>query len=200
MEYPSPDHQPGHSHCDVFSFDFACIDAVNRSSSTPVRRRTKITNRRYLERSTGAHNTVQVGSFRSGGDLGILQESGRRPSIYNLQESSDFISGVHDGFMNGKFQHERRFDFRLNGIEISDTVIPRSPIPSFAYLHFHPDRSILQKESTLISGNDVKITFSGSRRISLEEYKIALGFNKLQTAICAVIEFDNSLVTRIHIV
>jgi len=193
---PSPAHQPGHSHCDIFSFELY-VDHLPVIVDTGTSTYEEF-ERRHTERSTRSHNTVQIGSYEQA-EIWSYFRIGRRPKVYNFEDTSDFISCSHDGFKNGKYQHKRSFRFRSNDIKIFDEISPKPMIPAYAYLHFHPDQNVKLMGPFISAGDNVQITVDGASNIRLEEYQYAHGFNKLQTAVCAVITFYSEIVTTVVI-
>jgi uncharacterized heparinase superfamily protein len=137
-----PDHQLGHAHADLLSFETS-LGASRIASDTgtgtydagPVRDRL---------RSTAAHNTLQLdgaellevwGSFRSG-RRGRAQVRWR-----GAAGGFEFLHAVHDGwrFLPGAPQHERLLALSADRLLVLDVVRGRGRHRLRNTVHLHPD-------------------------------------------------------------
>jgi hypothetical protein len=99
-------YQPGHTHADTFNYELR-IDGQSFVVDTGISTYNK-TERRQLERSTPAHNTVSVdgrNSFEVWGGFRV----GRRCHVRCKKEDERFIEAEHYGF--GK-SCKRRFELK----------------------------------------------------------------------------------------
>ena len=109
---PCPDELPAHAHADTFS----CLVHVDgcRCSWTPARRPTRPGPTRSYERSTAAHNTVEVDGADSTEVWGAFRAA-RRARVRGVAARSEpdgvTIEAAHDGFrrLRGQPVHRRRW-------------------------------------------------------------------------------------------
>ena len=125
---PCPPSLPAHSHADTFG----CLVHVDKTpllidtgTSTyapgPVRRR---------ERSTAAHNTVQVDGADST-EVWAVFRAGRRARVSGLAVRADSsavsFEAAHDGFrrLPGRPRHHRRWSLTSDGLRVDNVVAGR---------------------------------------------------------------------------
>ncbi len=137
-----PDHQLGHAHADLLSFE-ASLGPARIVSDTgtgtydagPLRDRL---------RSTAAHNTVQVdgaelleawGSFRSG------RRGRARVRARGAAAGFEWLHAGHDGwcFLPGRPRHERLLALSADCLLVLDAVLGRGRHRLRSALHLHPD-------------------------------------------------------------
>ncbi len=196
-----PDYQPGHAHCDMLSFEMHIENRpilVNTGISTYEKNA-----RRQYERSTAAHNTVQIGNEEQSEVWGGFRVARRaRPLIQ--QSSEDAFEATHTGYDQWHLRHTRSIACAKKSVNITDTVIPykgkstQFNLSKRAYFHFHPDVR-LTKHADRLSCSEVDIMFSGYTNITVETYEYAAGFNLQKDAQRAVVEFEETLQTLITI-
>ena len=96
---PSPRYQPGHTHCDLFSFELM-FNGDRLIIDTGVYEYAPGDRRAYC-RSTAAHNVMQVGELEQHQIWGEFRV-GRRAQVFDIQcsDNPDGIefSASHDGF------------------------------------------------------------------------------------------------------
>ena len=188
-----PDYLPGHAHCDMMNFElFAKGSPVIVDTGTSTY---EIGERRQYERSTSAHNTVQVGSHEQSELWGGFR-FGRRAEILERIIGPDFAKT----FMKShKYKHRRDIQFSENVILIKDTVDQGSnnEICTARY-HFHPDIEVIIEGGTVTAG-PIKLLFSDEMPLNIEEYSYAPEFNKLQIATCLEIYFKDCCSVEISI-
>ena len=158
-----PDHQPGHSHCDMLSF---CAwlngqEIIVDSGNCTYR---KGEMRQYC-RSTRAHNTVTLNDMEQA-EIWASHRVGRRgyPVVPQIECSSQRIS-MKSGhmayhFLPGKPTVVRNIILDNNRLMVEDRVESNHEIVCASYLHFSPNVSI-QK-----IGKDI-IVIADSRRIRI---------------------------------
>lgn len=186
-------YQPGHSHADALSF---ILYHNNRPFLVEAGTSTyQIGERRNYERSTAAHNTIEINSINQSEVWGGFRV-GKRAKVNISNESPLQLLAEHDGYLhNFGVLHKRRFNFTNDDIHIVDDIGQASGIARF---HFHPD-CIVE-----VSGNDVDvkgvatISLENSDVISLEKYDYANGFNKYLEATELVVNFKNRNVISIR--
>ena len=187
---PGPDYIPGHAHCDALSIVLA-VDGrpvlVDRGVSTY-----EATDRRLEERSTSAHNTVQVGEYEQA-EIWASFRMGRR-SVPSVTTDEPHRLTARIDYPTAPVWHERDVAVTTDG---SLHIVDRCNARATAYFHFHPDVKVAREGKNLRAGN---LTFAFSAKDwSLEDYRYAAGFNNLVPAIRAVVPFDQSLTTHLSL-
>jgi uncharacterized heparinase superfamily protein len=187
-----PDFQPGHSHAGTFSF---VVQYQNKPFIVDTGVSTYEKNaRRAEERSTSAHNTVQVQNKNSSQVWGGFRV-GRRAKIKLLQEDNFQIVAQHDGY-KPVFVHERKFNFQPYKIEISDQDALKGTMILTARIHFHPDVNCKVTGNMVVCDN-IKLEFNGHSSLKISEYMFAAQFNQLKPSKMVEIIFDSQLKTTI---
>ena len=193
-----PDHQPGHAHADTFSFVLyvdnqpLIVDSGTSTYETGTRR--------AWERSTAAHNTVDVMGINSS-EVWAGFRVGRRARVTVLTDTETMLTARHDGYQHLGIVHERAWSIEPNCIRITDRLTGTKPTRSrnqsgVARMHFHPGVAVSLTE-TGINAGAVRITFASEDAFQLRQatYEMAEGFNRLRTALCVEITFTNYLET-----
>ena len=173
-----PPHQPGHAHADTLGFELGLGGArvlVNCGVSTYV-----LGDRRAWERSTAAHNCVEVAG-RDSSDVWAGFRTGRRARVSAIEARAEgeatVLAGSHDGyrFLPGKPLHRREWRLTSNGLAIEDRLDPSSQ-PAEAWFHLAPGLT-LQPDGAIIGAPlPLRLTTSSPPRIV--ETERALGFNR----------------------
>lgn len=141
-----PSHNPGHGHADSLSFLSWYAGApllIDTGTSTYAQGP-----QRAYERSTRAHNTVEVGSGDSSEVWGSFRV-GRRADItlgsVNVHSEHVTVSASHDGYRATHATMVRRtWALGPDGPRISDQLVgddTDSPPVAVTHLHLHPDLS-----------------------------------------------------------
>jgi len=190
----SPDYLPAHSHCDIFNF-VLYVDGkpfiVDTGISTYQNNE-----RRHLERSTIAHNTIQIGNFEQSEIWGSFRV-GRRAKVKILVDTENEVNASHDGFNRLGVSHQRSFRIENQRILIEDTVLGKTDYPVKAYLHFHPDVELHILNNTIIA-NVGRICFENVIKIEESTYQFSEEFNKPIPAKLIILHFTNSISTTIY--
>lgn len=135
-----PDHQPGHSHCDVFSYELSLHGqrvVVDTGVSTYERGP-----ERHYERSTAAHNTLRIGGEEQAEIWGSFRV-GRRPCVGPIRGGCNgafrFVSGEHDAYRRSGVVHARTILFHSpNTWIVADLLRGSGSHLVESFLHFHP--------------------------------------------------------------
>ncbi|GAB4001665.1 hypothetical protein GCM10028807_58380 [Spirosoma daeguense] len=195
-----PDHQPGHAHADTFSFILHVNNKpvfVDAGTSTY-----QIGAQRDWERSTAAHNTVEINGINSSEVWGGFRV-GRRARVKILLETTAKLIAQHDGYQPYGIMHERSWTVESNLLRITDQLldIDGQRIDNqlgVARFYAHPSTSF-----TILGGvvkvDLIHISFESVTNVSfcVTEYHMAQGFNLLQAAQCLEVIFTGLLETVI---
>jgi uncharacterized heparinase superfamily protein len=140
-----PDHQPGHGHCDLFSFEWSrggqrvvCDSGVFAYDDAVMRP--------YV-RSTAAHNTVRIdGEEQSDvwADFRVGRRARPRDVRVEAGEAGVRVQGAHSGYerLRGAPVHQRRFEYRAGALVIVDDVTGGGAHDVESFLHFHPSVTV----------------------------------------------------------
>ena len=186
-----PDYQPGHAHADTFNF----IVYVEKrpfivDCGTSTYEKGGI---RSYERSTAAHNTVEVAGLDSS-EVWASFRVARRAYVTDLEESESCIRAKHNGYRRIRTEHERTWQWNDSELRIVDQLHGKYQ-EGIAYFHFHPDVIIEKIEDRLITKNAV-VHFD-SDRIDLDTYQYAPSFNLRIPATVVKVHFKENLRTII---
>jgi hypothetical protein len=180
-----PDYIPGHAHADTFNYE---LNINNKPFIVDTGLSTYETNdRRTCERSTCAHNTVEVNGISSS-EVWAGFRVANRAKIVDIEEKEDFIKASHDGYKNKYgILHTRTWKFEDNKIMINDEI--SKECQAVAMLHFHPDITKEQILSKIMT----------DRELNFIEYFYSSEFNTQIKAIALEIKFNKNLKVEINI-
>ncbi len=193
-----PDYIPGHAHSDTFNFELS-IDThpfiVDTGISTYENN-----SRRKLERSTRAHNSVQIDSLDQS-EVWSSFRVARRAKIISLQEDDKYLSATHDGYKRIGVLHTRQFKIDKAMIKIKDIVeFQRSQHhEAVAFLHFSPEVDIEVNEKNQIITKYAVLTFKGLKSLKIVDIHIAKGYNHLIKSKGIQLCFEKELETLIEL-
>lgn len=149
-----PDYLPGHAHADTLTFELSLFGSriiVDSGTSTYDN-----TSERHAQRSTAAHNTVEVDGENSSEMWGSFRVARRaKPHDLKIDPRRDTLrmSCSHDGFrrLPGKVTHSREWRLRERELEITDTLIGKFGC-AVSRFHFHP--SVASDKAALAGTHD----------------------------------------------
>ena len=149
-----PDYQPGHAHADTLSFELSVGEErffVNSGISEY-----KAGQLRSEERSTSAHNTVEIDGLDSSEVWSAFRVANRaKPIGLAIEENLDMcvIKCGHNGYhrLVGKPTHWREFSVYLNEITLKDSIDGEHQV-GIARYHVHPKILIYK-----VNGNTFKL-------------------------------------------
>ncbi|MES2208452.1 MAG: alginate lyase family protein [Pseudomonadota bacterium] len=134
-----PDYLPGHAHADTLSFEFSLGEQrvfVNSGTSEYVTGA-----ERLRQRSTSAHNTVEVDKQNSSDVWGAFRVARRaRPTLLRAEEQDKelYVLGLHDGYQRlpGRVTHTRQWQLSEGCLVVTDSLQGKwkSAVARF-YLH-----------------------------------------------------------------
>lgn len=183
-----PDYQPGHAHADTFNFELYVNGRpliVDSGTSTY-----EINDVRFYERSTIAHNTVVINGDNSS-EVWSGHRVAKRAKVSIINDLSNLIVAVHDGYKKYNVLHQRTFNsYNNSGLEIIDEIQSKAVF----YLHFAPNEDF-QLYDNIIKGIDYKIEFIGVEKIELFESYYSPEFNKRIKRKSVSVTFSNKLQT-----
>ena len=193
-----PDYIPGHAHSDTFSFELH-VDGIPIVKDTGISTY-EANERRALERSTKAHNTVMIDEFEQS-EVWSSFRVARRAYIISKEENSNKLRATHDGYKRQGILHTRSVLHDKNRIVLTDTLQykKKSFENAIAYIHFSPDISVKQEKNQIYAQNTI-FSFKGLKKLELVDITIAEGYNRLRKTKMAKVYFDETLSTSIDIV
>jgi hypothetical protein len=174
---------PGHAHADTFNFEFRINNKpfiVDSGLSTY-----ETNKRRFYERSTKAHNSIEVMDKDSSEVWGGFRVADRA-EIISLEEKENFMKATHDGYKNLNILHTRSWKFENNKVVIDDSLSKKCK--AIFRLHFHPT----------VTENEIRQRIKNTE-YKIENYNHAEEFNKTQKALVLEIEFTKDLKVEINI-
>jgi uncharacterized heparinase superfamily protein len=186
-----PDYQPGHAHADTLSFELS-LDGnrvvVNTGTSTY-----EIGARRAAERSTFAHNTVEVDGIDSSEVWAGFRVARRAsPFAVSVAETGESlrVEASHDGYhrLRGRVTHHRKWELRDSSLSVED-VLMGSPGSARALLHFHPGIDVKMPEtpSGVIElqtpkGSQIRVSTDPALRLDQTSEAWAPEFGRLESS------------------
>lgn len=193
-----PDCQPGHGHADTLSFLLYIDDKpllVDAGTSTY-----ELGKRRQWERSTAAHNTVEVAG-QSSSEVWASFRIGRRARVSLMTDSETALIARHDGYRHLGLVHERSWMPEPATIHITDNLIyqPQTKkLPAVARFYVHPDWSVQVSEFSVAVG-PARFLFTSTKPIAVNVagYQMADGFNQYRPGQCIEVSFATDLKTII---
>ncbi|MDA8381534.1 MAG: alginate lyase family protein [Betaproteobacteria bacterium] len=141
-----PDYLPGHAHADVLSFELSVNGRrllVNSGTSCYAGGA-----QRAWERSTAAHNTVELDG-QSSSEVWASFRVARRAYPFDVEVAQSpkgiVIEGAHDGYrrLRGRPVHRRRWLLESERLEIEDRIEGRAA-RAISRLYLHPEASVVQ--------------------------------------------------------
>ena len=187
-----PDHQPGHAHADTFNFVLYAAGQpviVDAGTSTYA-----IGARRQWERSTAAHNTVEVARTDSSEVWGGFRVA-RRARVTLLTDMPSHLVARHDGYQQLGITHERSWtlvDERT--ILIKDRLIGKEGCSGMARIYFHPDIAVSMDAGGILAGPlRIELSCISMEQVTIGDYQYAEGFNCLHPSQRLEIPFTSTL-------
>ncbi len=195
-----PDHQPGHAHADTFSFVLYVDNApviVDSGTSTY-----QPGERRMWERSTAAHNTVEVMQTNSS-EVWAGFRVGRRAQTTVLTNTETTLTARHGGYRPMRITHERTWLVEPAKVRIVDRLLnfqnkTRSGLGGVARFYVHPTIQVQVIGEVVVAG-PLQLLFSSvtNLKINVTTCAMAGGFNQLRWGRCLEVAFTSSLETTL---
>ncbi len=160
-----PDYQPGHAHADTLSFEFSLGEQrifVNSGTSTY-----KSGAQRSLERSTAAHNTIEINHANSSEVWGGFRVA-RRAQPFGIEcveaETALAITASHTGYQRlvGRPTHQRMWKLSRGSLTVTDQIKGECS-GAIARLYLHPSVKVLKNNMlTLANGQQLRYSTNGA--------------------------------------
>jgi uncharacterized heparinase superfamily protein len=173
---PCPPNLPAHAHADCLSFELA-VDGrrliVDSGTSTYAPGR-----RRGLERSTAAHNTVEVDGADSTEVWGVFRAarlSRAQLEWVGVEGDRNVITASHDGYrrLPGRPVHRRRWAVGDDAVVVDDDVIGSGAHRAVFRLHVAPGVPVVARDGAATVG---PATVRTSGDLVLSDVEVASGF------------------------
>ncbi len=192
-----PSYQPGHGHADALSFImYVDMKALFVEWGTSTYQPNE---RRSLERSTAAHNTLVVDNKNQSKVWGAFRVA-NRARVKIERDEKRFLKASHDGYNKYGLTHTRAFSFE-DSITITDVVEGRrANAEKLVYFHIHPDREVQQTEQSILIDNVIKMNFDGAVEVITKAYSFAEGYNIYKPGISVVVRIQDELTTTISFI
>ena len=191
-------YQAGHTHADIFSFVLHIRNipvVVDCGTSTYENGRI-----RNFERSTRAHNTVEIENENQI-EVWDSFRVGRRPQVKIIRDGKSKIAALHDGYKRRyNIIHEREFEFKSETIKIRDAIANSGNVKAKFYIHFHPECVIMKEGSQITVDGLTEIRIQNYRDIKLDTYRYVVSGNLYKEAKVLIIYFTDDLITTFSIV
>jgi len=170
----APRTQPGHGHCDMLSFEMSVGNAlIIANSGTSTYERSAL---RQSERSTAAHNTVQLAGAEQT-EIWSAFRAGRKARIVEREAGPDVLRAAHDGFRPLRALHQRTFQFYDDRISITDEIVGEgAKLPAVARIHFLPGISPTIEGTRVVAG-PLQITTDEAAGQHITNFDYAADFN-----------------------
>lgn len=192
-----PDHQPGHGHADTLSFELSAAGEriiCNGGTSTyePGSQRT-------YERSTVAHNTVQIGGENSSEVWASFRVARRAKPIdrkVDLGGGRQLATCAHDGYrrLPGAPLHRRSLEATIAAVKWFDRVEGEGNHTARGFIPLHPDVQVIirgdKAELRAPSGKRYILTAQGVEQLSAGSGTFASQFGLVRKR--TVIEWGKS--------
>ncbi|MGH3217624.1 MAG: heparinase II/III domain-containing protein [Streptosporangiaceae bacterium] len=202
---PCPSSLPAHAHADTFGC-LVYVDGVPLLIDTGTSTYEPGRVRRY-ERSTAAHNTVQVDGADSTEVWGVFR-AGRRARVSGLAVHADSTGltceAVHDGFrrLPGRPLHRRRWSLTADGLRVDDLVTGRGRHEIVIRWQLASGSTVVLADSAaLVTGPTgvfrVVVSATEPMLLAAESRQVAAGFGNAADAPVLICRMDASLPTRV---
>ncbi len=205
---PGPNSLPAHAHADTFG----CLLHVDQ---TPLLVDTGTSTyepglvRRH-ERSTAAHNTVQVDEADSTEVWGVFR-AGRRARVSGLAVHADAsritCAAAHDGFrgLRGRPRHHRRWSLTSDGLRVDDRITGRGRHEAVVRWQLAPGSVVRVTGSTALvtaaaGAFLVAVTATGGALLTAGTGQVAAGFGSTVDAPVLTCRVDAALPIRVSTV
>lgn len=199
-----PAFLPGHGHADVLSFELALWgQRVIVDSGTSVYYGND--RQRQAERSTAAHNTIEIegqDSSEMWDNFRVARRAYPRDVSTECTPAALVVTASHDGYrrLPGRVTHTRRWSLSNNSLSIDDTLTG-SYHQAIARFHLHPDARVVGVDAAQgtadlqAAGHSLRFSTSGGR-ISVAPTAYHPGFGLSVANQCLVVDLTSPRATH----
>jgi uncharacterized heparinase superfamily protein len=205
VAHVGPDYQPGHAHADILSCELSLFRQrilVNSGISQYGEN-----SERHRQRSTAAHNTLEVdGKNSSEVWAGFRVARRAKPFGVSMQVGDECVSlkASHDGYrrLAGKVCHTRYWFAESKSLSITDELSGRFT-HAIVYWHLHPNVSLERLDEasfkiTLSQGQVVKLHIEGAYvEVRKSYWHSSFGQSVCNKTLVAKL-LERSLITRLE--
>lgn len=172
-----PSYQPGHAHSDALSFclfqnyEQLIVDSgISTYNNVP---------QRWLERSTKAHNTVEVNKVNQTKVWSAFRV-GKRAKVTIKVDTEKQIIAFHNGYKNISITHQRNYQINTNQLIIKDEVFGKSKLKNKAtgYIYISPKFEINHIGENKFKVKEIIFEFINTNAV-LKETSVAEEYNKV---------------------
>ncbi len=180
-------YQPGHAHCDLFSFEYSYNNTrifVDSGIGNYLKNEL-----RQNARSTKGHNTVMINNMEQG-EIWAAFRMGRGvfPGSVKFVNENDILkfSGIYENNINRKlkYKHKRDISFYFNKFFIINDSIEGKNIKSIeSYFHLAPRAEIVQFDKKIeikVESRIVYIFFKHCYSTTIEDWFYTPEFGKIR--------------------
>jgi len=156
---PSPQHQPGHAHCDALAFEL-CVEGQRVVTDTGVFEYVA-GDRRTQARTTRSHATLELAGEEQSEIWSAHRVGGRAMVELSEVEPGRSVSGSCRGWATPQALHRRSVELEAGGLTIHDRL-EGAALPVRAHLPLAPG---LEPE---LAGAELWIPLASGRRLRVE--------------------------------
>lgn len=192
-----PKHLPGHAHSDMLSFElfFDGIPIISEEGTSTYENCPK----RIHQRSSQAHNTIQLGISKSNNKIKWIEPldifgtfyAGNKPlplerKLEQISKDKFYISASHDGFRNKGLKHTRSIEIEIIKknilhLKVKDQINSCHPFYWRYWNHLGPNVN-LEMFDTLIS--QIKKKYSCGFKWQKTSFAYSFGNTKERESLC----------------
>jgi len=181
-----PDYIPGHAHADTLSFELSLgtVRVLTNSGISTY----NLGPRRAWQRSTAAHNTVEIDGEDSSEVWSAFRVARRaRPFDLAVERSEDALQVAcsHDGYrrLKGEPVHRRTIELSEGVLRVSDSISGTGIHRAAGHFHFHPGIGVVETTTgdwiiVLPQGTRWRMVGKNGLSLKREEGEYAAEFGK----------------------
>lgn len=195
---PCPPELPAHAQADCLSFEASVRGERVIVDSGASTYQGKV--RRAFERSTAAHNTVEVDGADQTEVWGAFRAARRANAVLEKAGDDDgtiTVVASHDGYtrLPGSPRHRRTWHVTATGLTVVDDVEGSGVHALTSRLHASPDSAVARLDGEVVIG-PVRLTCpEGSPEV--REAEVATGFGVLRQTSCVAVGLTRELPARL---
>lgn len=168
-----PDYQPGHAHADTLTYE---LYYKGRKIVTDVGTSEYRGKRRAYERSTAAHNVVEIGG-RNSSEVWSSHRVGARARIVKREVEQGRIFAAHDGY---GFEVGREWRLTNEGLAVTEHVNGSGNCVTRVYMTLAAKDAKFAKGESYLEIPGIKVKGLDD----FKDYEYAVEFGKLEKGMC----------------